>query len=80
MFSHRFCDHPQTDTRKVIDGKPRVFGVVHWEYLRKVGHQRRLLEAFRQLFQPHRLAHFLHQDFDKDTTTRRRIFLVHLDN
>ena len=66
--SHVLCKYTQSDRSEVVDGEPRVFGIVLGENADQGGLQIRLLEPCCHLFDAHLLQHLLHQDLNEDST------------
>ena len=80
MFPHLLCNRTQTNRREVVDGEPRVLGVVEREHVLERSLHAGLSEPLRQLLHSQLLRHLLEQDLDEDTTRRGGFVLVHVDD
>lgn len=67
MFSHLFRDGTEADRGKVIDGKPRVLGVIDREDVGISALHRRFAKPKGNLLDAQFLRHLLQEDFDKDS-------------
>lgn len=77
---HILRDFTHPDGRKVIDGKPRILGIVHRKQPRECRSKIRDAEPLDDFGVAHLLNHFRHHDLDKDTRGRGRFVLVHMDD
>lgn len=78
MFTHVFCQNTKTDTSEVVDGEPCVAWVVQREEAFKTGSEDLIRHLRPQLGQSKMLSQVLEENLDKDTTTRCRLFFVHV--
>ena len=79
MLTHILCQSTQSYTRQIVDGKPRVLRIVHWEHPRTTPLDFIILESLRNRLQAHTLGHLVQHDLDEDTATRRSVFFGQLD-
>ena len=79
MLTHILCQSTQSYTRQIVDGKPRVLRIVHWEHPRTTPLDFIILESLRNRLQAHTLGHLVQHDLDEDTATRSGIIFGQLD-
>lgn len=80
MFTHILRQNTKADTGEVVDGETRVAWVVHREESLETGSKDLIRHLRSQLRQPKMLSEILEENFDKDTTARCRLLLIHMDD
>src|SRR5882762_10035200 len=79
MLAHLLCDSAQPNTGEIVDGEPRIFGIVEGEHAMTERLHLWIREPLLDRWQAHTLRDFLKHDLNEDTATAGRVILVDFD-